>query len=76
MLRFGKATYVSLLFKSILSARLSNSLKDSDVLLFLEFRNMVSILYYNFTEFIILLYTFLVIFFCSIQTLYNLTDFI
>ena len=63
-------------FKSILSARLSNSLKDSDVLLFLEFRNMVSILYYNFTEFIILLYTFLVIFFCSIQTLYDLTDFI
>ena len=76
MLRFGKATYVSLLLKSILSARLSNSLKDLDVLLFLEFRNMVSILYYTFTEFIILLYTFLVNFFCSIQTLYDLTDFI
>ena len=35
--------------------------KESDVLLFLEFINIVSILFYNFIEFIILLYTFLVI---------------
>ena len=41
MLRFDKATYLSLLFKFILSLRLSNNL--------------------NFIEFIILLYTFLVI---------------
>ena len=47
MLRFDKATYLSLLFKFILSERLSNSLWQSDVLLF--------------SEFIILLYTFLVI---------------
>ena len=47
MLRFIKATYLSLLFKFILSE-------------FLEFINIVSILFYNFIEFIILLYTFLV----------------
>ena len=34
MLRFDKATYSSLLFKFILSERLSNSLLGSDVLLF------------------------------------------
>ena len=60
MLRFDKATYLSLLFKFILSERLSNSLWGSDVLLFSEFINIVSILFYNFIEFIILLYTFLV----------------
>ena len=32
-----------------------------DVLLFLEFINILSIMYYNCTEFIILLYTFLVL---------------
>ena len=61
MLRFDKARYLSLLFKFILSGRLSNSLWGSDVLLFSEFINIVSILFYNFIEFIILLYTFLVI---------------
>ena len=61
MLRFNKATYLSLLFKFILSERLNNSLRGSDALLFSEFiKNIVSILFYNFIEFIILLYTFLV----------------
>ena len=35
--RFDKATYLSLLFKFILSARWSNSLRGSDVLPILEF---------------------------------------
>ena len=61
MLSFEKATYLSLLFKFILSERLSNSLRGSDILLFSEIINMVSILYYNFIEFIILLYTLLLI---------------
>ena len=59
MLRFDKATYLSLLFKSILFE--SSSLYESNVLLFPEFVDIVSILYYAFTEFIILLYRFLVI---------------
>ena len=63
MLKFDKATYLSLLFKFIVSERLSNSLCASDVLLFSEFTNIVAILFYNFIEFIILLYAFLVIFF-------------
>ena len=61
MLSFDKTTYLSFLFKFILSKRLSNGLLGSDVLLFPEFINVVSILFYNFIEFIILLYTFLVI---------------
>ena len=61
MLRFDKATYLSLVFKFILSERLSNTLRGSDVLLFSEFINIVPILSYNLTEFIILLYTFLAI---------------
>ena len=67
MLRFDKATYLSLLFKFILSARLGNSLRGSDVLLFLEFMKIVSILFHNFIEFIIFLYTFFTNLFCSIQ---------
>ena len=59
MLRFDKATYLSLLFKSILFE--SSSLYESNVLLFPEFIDIVSILYYAFTEFIILLCRFLVI---------------
>ena len=62
MLRFYKATYLLLLLKFILFARLSNSLWGSDVLQLSEFINKSSILFYNFTEFIILLYTFLVIY--------------
>ena len=46
MPRIDKATNLSLLFKFILSERLSNSLRG----------------YYNFVEFIMLLYTFLAIF--------------
>ena len=60
MLRFDKATYLSLLFNFILSNRLSNSLWGSDVLLFPELINIVSILFYNFVEFTILLYTFVI----------------
>ena len=61
MLRFDTATYLSLLFKFILSKRSINSLWGSHVLLFSEFLNVVSILFYNFIDFIILLYTFFVI---------------
>ena len=52
MLRFDKATYLPLLFKFILSERLSNSLWWLDDLLYSEFINIVSILIYNFIEFI------------------------
>ena len=75
MLRFDKAKYLSFLFKFILSERLSHSLRGSDVLLFLEFINIVSTLFYNFIEFILLLYTFLSNFFCLIQRIYDLPDF-
>ena len=63
MLTFDKATYLSFLFKFILSERMSNSLWGSDVAIFSEFINIVSILFYNFIEFITLLYTFLLIHF-------------
>ena len=43
MFRFDKATNLSLLLKFILSERLSVSLQKSDVLLFLELTNIVSI---------------------------------
>ena len=67
MLRFDKATCLLLLYKLlfILSGRLSISVWGSDILLFPEFINIVSILYYIFIEFIILLYTFLVIYFAE-----------
>ena len=65
MLRFDETTDLSFFFRTILSARLSNSLRGSDVPLFLEFINIVSILFYTFIEFIILLYTFLVISFAQ-----------
>ena len=58
MLRFEKATYLSLLFKFILSVRLSNS--QSVVLLLSEFTNVYPFLFYNFIEFVIFLCTFLV----------------
>ena len=61
MIKFCRAIYSSLLFKFILSERLSNSLWISNILLFLEFINTVSIVLYNFIELIILLYKFLVI---------------
>ena len=63
MLGFNKATYLWLLFKFILPEILSNSLLGSDVLLFSEFINIVSILSCNVIKFIILLYTFLIIYF-------------
>ena len=44
---------------------LSNNLSESDVLLFLEFINIKSILYFTFIELIVLLYAFLVISFAS-----------
>ena len=43
MLRFDKAIYLSLHFKFIFSVRLSNSPCGSDVLLLLEFINIVFI---------------------------------
>ena len=59
MLVFDELTYYNFPL-SILSERLSNSLGGSDLLLLPEFRNSVSILFYNFSEFFMLLYTFLV----------------
>ena len=59
MLRFGKATNLSLLFQFFSSVRLSNSLSGSDVLLFLD-----SPLYNFFSNF-----------FCSIQRIYDLSDY-
>ena len=47
-------------FLKIFFERLSNSPRGSDVLLFLEFINIVSFLFYNLIEFILLFYTFLV----------------
>ena len=58
MLRFDKPTYLSLLFKFILSERLSNSLMGREVLLFI---NIVPMFFYNFIKLILLLYTFLAI---------------
>ena len=58
MMRFDKAIYLSFLLKSILSVRLSNSQRGSDVLAYLEFIGIESILHYTFIELIILLYTF------------------
>ena len=67
MLRINQATYLSLLVGFILAVRLSNSLWRSDILLFLEFIDIVSILFCNFTEFITFLCTFLVSFlFCFV----------
>ena len=59
MLRFDKATYVSLVLKFILSIRLSNSLWGSDVLLILEFINIVFIFaLYLYQIYFILIYFF------------------
>ena len=63
MLRFDKGLYLSLLFNFNLSERFSESLWGSDVLLFPELINIISILLYTFIEFIILLYIFSVIYF-------------
>ena len=65
MLRFDKATDLSLVFKFILPERLSNRLWGQDVSLFLKFINIVFLLVYNFIEFIMLLYTLLVISFAQ-----------
>ena len=69
MIRLDKATYLSHHFKFILAERLSNSLPGSDVLLFLEFINILPILLYNFIEFITLLYIFLVISFARYRNI-------
>ena len=50
-----------LLFKFILFLRSRKSLWGLDVLLFLQFMNIAYVLFYNFTGFIILLHTFLVV---------------
>ena len=47
--------------KFILSERLDYSLWESDVFLISEFTDIVSILFYNFIEFIVILYNFLAI---------------
>ena len=58
--RFDKATYLSFLFKFILSIRLNNSLLGSVDPLFVEFINVVPTLSYSFMEFVIFSYIFLV----------------
>ena len=58
MVRFDKAKFLSFLLNSTLLIRLSYSLSGSDVLLFLAFINIVSILCHTFIEFIIFLYSF------------------
>ena len=64
MLGFDKATYLLLFLSFILPEKLSNSLWELDVLIrFPDFINIVPILFYNFIEFNILLYTFLAIYF-------------
>ena len=57
ILGFDKVTYVSFLFKSILSGRLKSSLWKSGVLLFSESVNIVFTFFYKFIDFIILLHT-------------------
>ena len=52
-----------LLFKFILFVRLNNTLGGSDILLFTTFINILSFLYYDCIEFIVLLHSFLVILF-------------
>ena len=59
MLKLDKATYLSFRFKFHLSERFN--LWASHVLLFPDFINIVSILFYDFIEFIVLLYIFLII---------------
>ena len=73
MLKFDKAIYLSFLAQSILSVRLSNCLSRSDVLLFLVFINKVHT--YFFIPFLNSLscYTPLSEFFCSIQSIYDLS---
>ena len=62
MLRFDKATYQSLLFKFVFTEILSTELRGSDVLSTISRIDKCSTpSVYNFTEFIILLYTCLVI---------------
>ena len=61
MLIFDKRTYLSLPLKFIWSKNLSNRLWVSDVLRSSKFLNIVWVLIYNFIEFIILFYTFIVI---------------
>ena len=65
MLRFDEATDLMYSFKFGLSERLINSLWGSDALLFPELIGILSIVFYNFIEFIMLLYTFLVICFAQ-----------
>ena len=61
MLRLDKAKYLSFLLRSVLSVTLSNSLRRRDVLLFLEFINIVFVFTICFIKFTTLMYIFLVI---------------
>ena len=65
MLRFDEATDLMYPFKFGLSERLINSLWVSDALLFPELIGILSIVFYNFIEFIMLLYPLLVICFAQ-----------
>ena len=71
MVKVDKATYLTLLFNAILSESLSNSLRGSYVLLISEFINIASILFYNYIEFLVLLYAFLVIFLLDTKNLWS-----
>ena len=62
--KFHKATYLSLLFKFILIERLI--ILGLYIFTTAEFMNISSILFYRFVEFIMLLYTFSVIYFARL----------
>ena len=74
-IRFDKAIYLSLLFKFILSARLSNTLWRLNVLLFSEFINIVSVFVLSlYWIHYIVIYCFSN-FFCLMQRIYYLMNF-
>ena len=75
-LKFDKGIYIALPFKFILAVRLSNSLWGLDVLLFVKFINIVFVfeLYLYWIHYIVIY--FFSNLFCSMQRIYDLSDFI
>ena len=75
MLRFDKAIYLSFLLKFILSVRLSNSLWESDVLLFLELINIVLFLV-SYLYWMLYIVVHLLVIFFPIQRIYDFCYFV
>ena len=75
MLRFDKAIYLSFLLKFILSIRLSNSLWESDVLLFLELINIVLFLV-SYLYWMLYIVVHLLVIFFPIQRIYDFCYFV